>query len=214
MNNINKISALCFFLYSSAVLLMPLPAAALGEKAVRDASYYVHDLDDAHQTVKIKEENRPNQIFARCGNFGSETKGIIVEEDGSFYGYKGMQNLRQMLDSSRNFLKKDKESAKKLMDYAKKIGLENISFDSFQRETEYCSLEYFKNNALYTTRWSKHPYLREFNPPPQELLILFEAVQDAAAGKEPVLTQKAPASSGGQQVSAAPASQTLPASGQ
>lgn len=201
MNNINKISVFSFFLYSAAVLLTPFPAAALGEKAVRDASYYVHDLDDVHQVVKEKEKARPNQIFAKCGNFGSEAKGIIVNEDGNFFGYQGIQNLRQLTRSNINFLKEDKESAKKLMDYARKINLESISFDSFQRETEYCSLEYFKNNSLYTTRWSKHPYLREFNPPPQELLVLFEAVQDAASGKAPVFTvQKTPGYSAGQAV--------------
>lgn len=201
MNNINKISVLGFFLYSAAALLMPVPGAALGEKAVRDASYYVHDLDDVHQTARIKEETRPNQIFAKCGNIASEVKGVIVDEDGSFYGYQGTQNLRQLRRSNLDFLKKDKDSARKLMDYAQKIGLENITFDSFQQETDYCSLEYFRHNALYMTRWSKHPYLREFNPPPQELLILFEAVQDAAAGKEPVFTS---------QTSAAPAGQAVP----
>lgn len=169
------------------------PAWALGQKAQKDASAYVHNLNQIPLTHETKQARKISKIYAKCGSqptlVAAEATGIIISEEGKIYGYEGPYNLQYIELKHLKPLKEDKAATDKIFAYAKEIELEKIVFNAYEKEADYCSVEYFLDGKPYSTRWAKHPYLREFNPPPKELFIIFNAVQNAAMGKEFSLTE-------------------------
>ncbi len=173
-----------FFISLFFLLSLSKEAVALGQKAVRDPSYYLHDLTAPNTALEEKEAVfKPEALMIKCGNPGRPPTGFVVIETGEFYPIEGEKVLRKIDFEDELLLKTSKEEADSIFSYAHEINLEKISFFSKQPEMDLCVIEYRKKDKFKTTRWIKHPYLRETEPPPEELLILFNMIQEKAVAK-------------------------------
>lgn len=175
MLNIKRI-----FFSAAAVLILPFGAAsALGEKPVRDASYYVQELNVIHQEPSDYKPPVPEtKLLAKCWEtgFGNDSVGVLITDKGEAYGYSGQKPLDRY--ESSVLLAKNKEDIDKIFKYADSVGLEKYDFNAYPESAAACGLDYLKDFTVRSTAWAKHPYLRESNPPPQELILLFEAVNN------------------------------------
>ncbi len=172
-----------FVLFSS---LFPGDAGAMGEKPSREALDYVQDLHEVRFPDATPELPVPEtRLLAKCGEQlqTSQATGVIVMDDGKIYGYKGTAAVKNFRPSV--LLADNPDYVRKIIDYAKTIKLQDIHFTTVPDGATYCGIDYMADFKTTSTRWAKHPYLREAEPPPAELLILFEAINNAALQKDP-----------------------------
>ena len=162
------------------------PAYALGQKPVRDASYYVQTLNETQKINTVAPPPPPMlKILAKCGEQKRTTvaTGILIFEDGRIFGYKHTEPIK--FYNPTDLLATDKGKTDKIFAYADSIKLNEIAHNNVPDGASQCGIDYLYNSKTHVTRWPKHPYLREDYPPPQELLLLFEAINNVALGKEP-----------------------------
>lgn len=188
MLNIKRI----FFLTCCSVCLFGSEYAfALGQKPVRDASYYIQELGLPEQTEDDFVLPVPEtKILAKCGESGSgnEAVGILITDKGEAYGYSGQTPINSFKPSV--LLVKNKEDIDKILKYADSIKLESVSFKKYPESATVCGLDYLKDFSVHSTAWAKHPYLRESDPPPQELITLFEAINNVVKKQPPFPDKK------------------------
>lgn len=188
MFNFKQISlhAAVFAVFAFFSSLFPGDAGAMGEKPSREALDYVQDLHEVRfPDVKPEIPIPETRLLAKCGEQlqTSPTTGVIVTDDGKIYGYKGTTPVKNFRPSV--LLADNPDHVRKIIEYAKTIKLKDIHFTTAPEGATYCGIDYLADFETTSTRWAKHPYLREAAPPPQELLILFEAINNAALQKDP-----------------------------
>lgn len=178
-----------FFFAAAAVILPVNPASALGQKPVRDASYYVQELNVVQQEPSdYVPPVSETKILAKCGDtgLGNDAVGILITDKGEAYGYSGQTPVDRHEPSV--LLVKNKEDIDKILKYADSVRLETFDFNEYPESAAVCGLDYLKDFKVYSTVWAKHPYLRETNPPPEELILIFEAVNNVVK-KVPVFPE-------------------------
>ena len=186
-----NIKRIFFFAFCSACFFPAENVFALGQKPVRDASYYVQELSLPEQTKDDFVLPTPEtKILAKCGEsgFGNDAVGILITDKGEAYGYSGQMPIDRFKPSV--LLVKNKEDIDKILKYADDIKLDAVSFEKYPESATVCGLDYLKNFNVYSTVWAKHPYLRESDPPPQELITLFEAINNVVKKQPPFPDKK------------------------
>lgn len=206
-----KRTAVSVFIFLTGAL-WPLCAQALGQKPVRDASYYVQDLNVIGQKAQDMDIPVPEtKILAKCGETGTggTAVGVLLTTGGEAYGYSGSTSLDKYKEYE--LLEKNKEDIDKIFKYAEILRLETYKFNVYPESATVCGLDYLKNFQVHSTAWAKHPYLRADNPPPQELIVLFEAVHNIVR-KLPVFPHGTPFPDGQESNGMTPAasSETVP----
>lgn len=178
--------AAVFAVFAFFSSFFPRDADAMGEKPSREALHYVQDLHEIRfPNVKPELLVPETRLLAKCGEQlqTSQATGVVVMDDGKIYGYKGTTPIKNFRPSV--LLADNPEHVRKIIEYAKTIKLKDIQFTTIPEGATYCGIDYLADFEITSTRWAKHPYLREAAPPPPELLILFEAINNAALQKAP-----------------------------
>lgn len=160
---------------------------AMAERPQKDAAFYIKEMAEPTQNTQQKKVYFPKKILATCepteSAMGNIATGIYIVENGNFYGFEGYSVINAINPKLQKFLKSDKKAADDLFNMIDKIKFNQIEFDSYQRNADFCSIIYSNNASEHQVRWVKDPMIRELNPPPAEVINLFNSIQEKALNK-------------------------------